>query len=114
MLSKKKNAKRCKYDSNYKKFSNRKNNTSYFLGTEVQDKVTSGRWGKGMETRRDTQASTESAVFFFLKLRGEYVGIQAMVLPFLMPKIFYDSFKVKEKLENTFSQLKNFFKNFKS
>lgn len=51
---------------------------------------------------------------FFLKLCGEYVGIQAMVPPFLMPKIFYDIFKVKEKLENTFSQLKNFFKNFKS
>lgn len=37
-----------------------------------------------------------------------------MVPPFLMPKIFYDIFKVKEKLENTFSQLKDFFKNFKS
>ena len=33
---------------------------------------------------------------FFLKLCGEYVGIQAVVLPFLMPQIFYDIFKVKQ------------------
>jgi len=51
---------------------------------------------------------------FFLKLCGEYAGIQAAVLPFLMPQILYDIFKVKEKLENISSQLKNFFKNFKS
>lgn len=47
-------------------------------------------------------------------LCGEYAGIQAAVLPFLMPQIFYDILEVKEKLESTFSQLKNFFKNFKS
>ena len=30
-----------------------------------------------------------------------------------MPKIFYNICKVKEKLENTFSQLKKFFRDFK-
>lgn len=31
-----------------------------------------------------------------------------------MPEIFYNSFKVKETLESTLNQLKNFFKNFRS
>ena len=55
------------YHSNYKKFSNAQSSILYFSRTEIQDKVTSGRRGKKKqtETRKDTQASTEPAVFSF-------------------------------------------------
>lgn len=102
------------YHSNYKKFSNAQSSILYFSRTEIQDKVTSGRRGKKNRNKKGHSGFNRTCSVFFPMLCGEYAGIQAAVLPFLMPQIFYDILEVKEKLESTFSQLKNFFKNFKS